>query len=353
MNIKFVQKGVCAPKGFNAAGVYAGFRKNKNRKDLSLIVSDVLCNAAAVYTKNKVKSAPIKVNHKHLSDGEAIAIITNSGNANTYAKNGVSISEKTCDIVAKALSSKTKKVSSEDIIVCSTGVIGYELSIEPFKKNIPILVERLSKNGSLNAAKGIMTTDTIPKHIAVKFEINGKEVYIGGMAKGSGMINPNMATMLSFITTDVKISKKMLKKALNVNIIDTYNQVSVDGDTSTNDTVCILANGLAGNKEIKTADGNFKKFCAALWEVTHYLAKELAKDGEGATKLIVCRVLNAFTKEDARKISKTVIQSELVKTAIHGEDANWGRILCAIGYTEGDFLVDDIDIYFSSKGGEI
>lgn len=346
--IKFIEKGVCAPKGFEAAGIHAGFRKNKKRKDLALIVSDKICNAAAVYTRNKVKSAPIKVNHGHLKNNEAIAIITNSGNANTYAENGVFIARRTCEILAREIGAK-----ATDIVICSTGVIGQELFFEPFSKGVPLLVKHLSYNGSIDAANAIMTTDTVPKQTAVQFKLGAKSCHIGGIAKGSGMINPNMATMLSFITTDVAISKKMLKLALKEIVDETYNQVSIDGDTSTNDTVCILANGLASNNEITEDCEDYRVFKKALWKVAHYLSKEIAKDGEGATKQIVCKVMGARTKQIAKKVSKMVIQSELVKTAIFGEDANWGRILCAIGYTPGNFAIKNIDIYLSSKNGKI
>jgi glutamate N-acetyltransferase/amino-acid N-acetyltransferase len=348
MYIEYVEKGVCAPKGFRAAGVHVGFRKNKKKRDLALIVSDGMCSAAAVYTQNKVKSAPIKVNRDHLSDGKAKAIICNSGNANSCAPNGEEIARGTCKLAAEAL-----HMDERDVIVCSTGVIGEPMYIEPFAAGIPKAVKKLSYDGSDAAAHAIMTTDTKAKETAVSFVIGNKECHMGGVAKGSGMINPNMATMLCFITTDVAISPAMLQKALDADILDTFNQISIDGDTSTNDTVAILANGMAGNETITAEGVDFLEFCTALRAVSSRLSKWIAKDGEGASKLIECIVSGAPDKAVARKASKTIIQSELVKTAIFGEDANWGRILCAVGYAEAEFSVDDVDIVLSSAGGNV
>ncbi|MDR0425434.1 MAG: bifunctional glutamate N-acetyltransferase/amino-acid acetyltransferase ArgJ [Clostridiales Family XIII bacterium] len=348
MYIEYVDKGVCAPKGFRASGVHVGFRKNKKKKDLALIVSDRICSSAAVYTQNKVRSAPIIVNREHLEDGKARAIICNSGNANTCAPNGVQIARDTCKLAADAL-----KIDEKDVIVCSTGVIGEPMYIEPFAIGIPKVVKKLAYDGSSAAATAITTTDTAIKETAVSFVIGNKECFMGGIAKGSGMINPNMATMLCFITTDAAIDPPMLQKALDADILDTFNQISIDGDTSTNDTVAVLANGLAGNPTIHSDGDDFKEFCDALRAVTSKLCKEIAKDGEGATKLMECIVSGAPDKGAARKVAKTVIQSELVKTAIFGEDANWGRILCAVGYSDAEFSVDNVDIVISSVGGNI
>jgi glutamate N-acetyltransferase/amino-acid N-acetyltransferase len=348
MYIEQVDGGVCAPKGFKASGVNCGIRKNKGKRDLSLIVSDVPCSAAAVYTTNKVKAAPIGVTKKHLENGMARAIICNSGNANTCAPNGVEIAEKTCELLAEELG-----IPTEDIIICSTGVIGVPMTIEPFEKGIPKLVKKLAIDGSSKAAEGIMTTDTVKKEIAVSTIIGNKVCHIGGIAKGSGMINPNMATMLSFITTDVAITPAMLQKALDSDVADTFNQLSVDGDTSTNDTVAILASGLAENPIIDEEGDDFQEFCKALRVVTTYLVKELAKDGEGASKLLECVVSGAKDKDSARIISKSVIESNLLKAAMFGEDANWGRIICAMGYADADFNAETVDIVLSSSKGNI
>lgn len=348
IKVEFVEKGVCAPKGFLASGIHAGFKKNPSKRDLGLIVSEVEANVAAVYTQNKVKGAPIQVTKEHIKDGKAKAIITNSGNANTCAPNGVEIANATCSLLSEELG-----IKEDDIIICSTGVIGEELHLDPFIKGMPRLVRKLSDDGSLSAAKAIMTTDKVPKEVAVSFILDGKVCKIGGVAKGSGMINPNMATMLSFITTDVSISSSMLKNALDEDIKDSYNQLTIDGDTSTNDTVAIMANGLSGNKEIKTKGKSYDAFCQALSMVTTYLCRELAKDGEGAGKLLETVVNGAKDKDVARLISKTVTDSSLVKTAVFGEDANWGRVLCAIGYTDADFSADNVDVSISSKAGSI
>jgi len=348
MYIEFIDGGICAPKGFQASGVHCGIRKNKTKKDLSLIVSDVMCSAAAVYTKNKVKGAPIAVTKDHLKDGKAKAIICNSGNANTCAPNGMEIAYQTCELLAKEL-----HINTADIIVSSTGVIGLPMSIEPFERGIPKAVKKLSYDGSDNAARGIMTTDTVKKEFAVSMIIGNKECHIGGIAKGSGMIHPNMATMLCYLTTDVAITSEMLQKALSDDIPDTFNQLSVDGDTSTNDTVAILANGLAGNSVIDGEGMDYDTFCAALNVINATLVKALAKDGEGAGKLLECIVSGAPDKETARVISKSVITSSLFKAAMFGEDANWGRILCAIGYADAEFDADKIDIVLSSAKGSI
>ena len=323
-------------------------KKDSGSKDIALIASGSPCSAAAVYTRNKVKGAPIEVTKKNISDGRAQAIICNSGNANTCAPGGVEIAEETCRLTAEALG-----LAKSDIIVCSTGVIGQELSIEPFKKGIPELAEKLSADGGKDAAEAIMTTDTIPKSIAVEFELGDAVCRIGGIAKGSGMINPNMATMLSFITTDVSISPEMLQKALSSDILTSYNQICVDGDTSTNDTVAVLANGEAGNDEITCEGEAFDTFANALSMVTVFLCRKLARDGEGATKLIECDVKGAPDDVTARKIAKSVIASDLLKAAVFGADANWGRVLCAIGYTDGDFSAENIDVAMSSDRGKV
>lgn len=347
--MNFVNGGVCAPEGFRAAGVHCGIRsKDPESKDLALIVSDKLCNAAAVYTKNKVKGAPIAVTKEHLKNGKAAAVICNSGNANTCAPGGIEIAEKTCALTASYIKEKP-----EDIIVCSTGVIGETLSMEPFEAGMGPLTEALSYEGGTMAAEAIMTTDTVSKEAAVEFELGGRLCRIGAAAKGSGMINPNMATMLSFITTDAAISAEMLQKALSEDIKDTYNQISVDGDTSTNDTVAIMANGLAENAEITQEGEEFETFCKALGMVTSVLAKKLARDGEGATKLVECQVKGAADKETARILSKSVISSDLLKSAMFGEDANWGRVLCALGYADADFNAEDIQVEMASEKGRV
>ncbi|MFR6257248.1 MAG: bifunctional glutamate N-acetyltransferase/amino-acid acetyltransferase ArgJ [Anaerovoracaceae bacterium] len=346
--MKYIDGGVCTPKGFKAAGISCGFRAGSDKKDLAIIVSDRMCSAAGVYTTNKVKGAPIEVTKRNISDGRAQAIICNSGNANTCAPGGVEVAEKTCELAAKNLGLK-----KEDIVVCSTGVIGQELSLKPFERGIPQAVSKLDSDGGRDAAEAIMTTDTIPKSIAVEFEIDGKVCFVGGIAKGSGMINPSMATMLSFITTDTAISPEMLQKALSENIEISYNQICVDGDTSTNDTVAVLANGAAGNDEISEEGVFFDNFKKALSMVCVYLSKKLARDGEGATKLIECNVSGAPDNITAQKISKTVISSNLLKAAIFGEDANWGRVLCAVGYTQGDFNTDNIDVEMVSAKGSV
>jgi len=344
--MKLVSNGVCAPKGFKASGVHCGIRKNRTKKDLGLIYSSALCSVAAVYTTNLVKGAPLKVTKKHIENGYAKAVICNSGNANTCNANGEEIAESMSDILASALN-----IDASDVVVASTGVIGQPLDIEPIKKGIPELVSLLSDNGSGDAAEAIMTTDTIKKEVAVEFTIGGKTCRLGGIAKGSGMIHPNMATMLVFITTDVAISPKMLNKALKSDIQNTFNMVSVDGDTSTNDMVTVLANGLAGNEEIVTENEDFAIFMKALNTVTVSLCKLLAGDGEGATKLLECSVKNAKDLNTAKTVAKSVICSSLLKSAMFGADANWGRVLCAIGYSGADVDVNKIDVAFKSNKG--
>lgn len=346
--MEFIKGGVCAAKGFKAGGIHCGIRKNRTKRDLALIVSEKKAATAAVYTTNLVKGAPLTVTKAHLSDGYAKAVICNSGNANTCNEGGIEIAEQTCELLGAELN-----ISPKDIVVASTGVIGQPLDITPIKNGIPSLVKSLSENGSENAAEGIMTTDTKVKEIAVSFKLGGKTCKIGGIAKGSGMIHPNMATMLVFITTDCAISPEMLKKALSSDIKETFNMISIDGDTSTNDMVTVLANGMAENAEI-TADGeDFNAFMKALNTVNVYLCRRIAGDGEGATKLIECKVTGAESLETAKTVAKSVICSSLTKAAMFGSDANWGRVLCAIGYSGAEVDVNKIDVAFKSQKGEI
>jgi len=345
--MKTVTGGVCAAKGFTASGIHSGIRKNKSKRDLSLIYSEVVASAAAVYTTNLVKGAPLLVTKKHLQNGRAQAVICNSGNANTCNADGIKVAEEMCALTADAL-----HVSPDDVVVASTGVIGQPLDITPIKNALPTLAEDLGAHSS-EAAEGIMTTDTKLKEIAVSFDIGGVECRIGGIAKGSGMIHPNMATMLVFITTDCAISPEMLQKALSGDIADTFNMVSVDGDTSTNDMVTVLANGMAGNVEINSDGEAFNEFMKALNTVTVYLCRHIAADGEGATKLLECRVTGASDKDTARTVAKSVICSSLTKAAMFGADANWGRVLCAIGYSGADVDVTKIDVAFSSSAGRV
>lgn len=348
MDIKTITGGVCAAQGFTASGIHCGIRKNRTKNDLALIFSEVPASAAAVYTTNLVKGAPLLVTKDHISDGKAQAVICNSGNANTCNADGIEIAEKMSDLIASEL-----KIKSNDIVVASTGVIGQPLNITPIKDGIPALVASLSKDGGEAAAEGIMTTDTVKKEIAVEFEIGGKICHMGGIAKGSGMIHPNMATMLVFITTDAAVSPEMLKKALSSDIKNTFNMVSVDGDTSTNDMVTVLANGMAGNAEITEENDDFAVFAKALNTVTVYLCKMIAGDGEGATKLLECQVCGAKDEENAKTVAKSVICSSLLKAAMFGADANWGRVLCAIGYSGADVDINKVDVSFRSKAGQV
>ena len=340
----FVEGGVCAAAGFTAAGVIAGIKAgNTTKRDLALIYCAERCRTAALYTTNKVKGAPIIVTKKHLTDGYAQAVIVNSGNANTCNDNGIEIAEEMCKLTAQALD-----IDPEDVIVGSTGVIGQKLSIKPIKQRIPTLVQSLSPKKSSEACEAIMTTDTRKKEIAVEFEIDGRKCHVGGISKGSGMINPNMATMLAFITTDTAISGVMLEKALRkVNDV-TYNMVSVDGDTSTNDTLVLMSSGLAKNSEITCEDKNYEIFENALYAVMMNLARETARDGEGATKLLECIVKGAPTEQTAKIVAKSVISSSLLKAAMFAADANWGRILCAIGYAKADFDINKVSVELAS-----
>ncbi len=348
LNMKYIDGGVCAAKGFSASGVHCGIRKNKTKKDLALIVSSVPASAAGVYTLNLVKGAPIIVTKKNLENGVAQAVICNSGNANTCNADGIEIAEGMCALVEKHTG-----ISASDVIVASTGVIGQPLSLAPIAGGMDELTANLSENGSESAAHAIMTTDTTKKEVAIEFELGGKICRMGGIAKGSGMIHPNMATMLVFITTDAAISPEMIKTALQADVKDSFNMISVDGDTSTNDTLCIMANGLAGNKVIDSQNADYEVFTQALAIVTSTLCRMIAKDGEGATKLLECRVGGAADKDTARVVAKSVICSSLLKAAMFGADANWGRVLCAIGYSGADVDVNKIDVTFRSKAGEI
>ncbi len=346
----FVDGGVCAAEGFAAAGVIAGIKKgNTTKRDLALIYCAEKCRAAALYTTNKVKGAPIIVTKKHLEDGCAQAVIVNSGNANTCNDNGIEIAEKMCELAANQL-----KINVNDILVGSTGVIGQPLSIEPIEAKMEQLVKELSNKKSSEACEAIMTTDTRKKELAVEFELDGRMCHVGGISKGSGMIHPNMATMLAFITTDVAINAELLEKALRkVNSL-TYNMVSVDGDTSTNDTLILMSSGLAKNAEIICEDKNYDIFVNALYAVMMNLARETARDGEGATRLLECIVNGAPDEEIAKSVAKSVIGSSLVKAAMFASDANWGRILCAIGYAEGDFDISKVSVELASdKKGKI
>ncbi len=340
--------GICAAKGFRAAGIHSGIRKNKTKLDLALVISDVMCTAAGCYTQNLVKGAPIIVTRENISNGYARAIVCNSGNANTCNADGVQKAEEMCRIVAD-----NTGISEKDIVVASTGVIGLPFDNTPIRNAMPDLVKLLSYDGGHDAATAIMTTDLVEKEVAVNFEIGGKTCTIGGMAKGSGMIHPNMATMLVFITTDVAISPEMLQKALSADVENSFNMISVDGDTSTNDTVAVLANGLCENEEITTEGEDYDKFCEALNTVTCDLCKKIAKDGEGATKLLECRVSGASCDKSAKILAKSVITSSLVKAAMFGSDANWGRILCALGYAGAEVDVNKVSVAFQSCAGRI
>ena len=344
--IKQIEGGVCAAKGYTAGGIYCGIRKRNDKNDLALIFSNVPAHAAAVYTTNLVKGAPLTVTKQHIADGIAQAVICNSGNANTCNSDGLEIAEKMSALAAEQLG-----ISPRDVIVASTGVIGQKLSITPVADHIGELAAALSPGGEDEAAKAIMTTDLVMKKIAVEFEIDGKVCRLGGIAKGSGMIHPNMATMLVFLTTDAAISAPMLQKALSHDVQKTFNMLSVDGDTSTNDMVTIMANGLAGNTEITEEGPAFDTFMKALNTVTISLCRTIAGDGEGATKLLECDVTGAADEKTAAVVAKSVITSSLLKAAMFGADANWGRVLCAIGYSGADLDVNKVDVAFKSAKG--
>ncbi|MBR2902949.1 MAG: bifunctional glutamate N-acetyltransferase/amino-acid acetyltransferase ArgJ [Clostridia bacterium] len=346
--MNLIPGGVCAATGFKANGIHCGIRRNQTKKDLALIVSDVPATAAAVYTTNLVKGAPLKVTRCNISDGKAQAVICNSGNANTCNAGGEQIALDMCQLVSDAVG-----VAANDVVVASTGVIGQPLDITPIANGMEQLVAGLSYDGGNAAAQAIMTTDTCSKEIAVEFEIGGKTCHMGGIAKGSGMIHPNMATMLVFITSDVSISAEMLQQALSNDITKTFNMLSVDGDTSTNDMVTVLANGMAGNDTISTEGPDFTTFMEALNTITVGLCRMIAGDGEGATKLLECIATGANEEETAKICAKSVICSSLLKAAMFGADANWGRVLCAIGYSGAKVDVDKIDVSFKSAKGEV
>lgn len=360
-NFETISGGICAAKGFKASGLYCGIKHglpdgnessvSNKKNDIAMIFADVECNAAGVYTSNKVKGAPVVVTKNNLarSGGKARAVIVNSGNANTCNADGEEKAAEMCRLTAEALN-----IPMEQVIVASTGVIGLTLPIEPIKYAVPLLAEKLSYEGNTEAATAIMTTDTVKKEYAVKFVADGKECHLGGMAKGSGMIHPNMATTLNFITTDCAVSPEMLQKALSEIVKITYNCLSVDGDQSTNDTCMLISSGLAGNTEITGSNSDYEIFKNALYQVMKNLTVMLAKDGEGATKLITCVCSSAPDLDTAIIAAKSVIRSPLVKTMIYGEDANCGRIACAVGYAESDKIdVSKLDIFLASRAGKI
>ena len=345
--MEFIEGGICAAKGFTAGGIHCGIRKNKTKRDLALIFSEKKASAAAVYTTNLVKGAPLAVTKMHLMNGTAQAVICNSGNANTCNADGIEVAQKMSELTSNVLG-----IDDDDVVVASTGVIGQPLDITPIANSINDLKASLGNN-SKEAAEGIMTTDTVLKEVAVSFDIDGVPCKIGGIAKGSGMIHPNMATMLVFITCDVAIAPDMLQKALSSDIQNTFNMVSVDGDTSTNDMVVVLSNGMAGNKEITEEGEAFDTFMKALNTVTVYLCRMIAGDGEGATKLLECKVTGAKDEKTAKTVAKSVICSSLTKAAMFGADANWGRVLCAIGYSGAEVDVNKVDVSFTSAKGTI
>ena len=347
--MKYIDVGICAAHGFKASGLHCGVKSKKpEKKDVALIVSDCDCAAAAVYTKNIVKAAPLHVTKAHLSNGVARAIIANSGNANACAPHGEENAELMCSFVSDALD-----IPAENVIVASTGVIGQTINTDVIKNGMPELVALLDYDKSSDAADAIMTTDTVRKEAAVEFELDGKIVHIGGISKGSGMIHPNMGTMLCFITTDVAISPEMIKSALLETVKVTFNRISVDGDTSTNDMCVIMANGLAENSVIDEKNESYNAFAEALKALCGTLARKMAADGEGAKHLITCTVSGSETVEKAETIAKSVISSTLTKAAIFGCDANWGRVLCAMGYSGAEFDTEKVDVSFKSSVGEI
>ena len=345
--MKIIDGGVCAAKGFTANGIHCGIRKSRTKRDLSLIYSEKPASVACVYTTNLVKGAPLSVTKANVADGKAQAVICNSGNANTCNADGIEVANKMCEIAGKALG-----IAPADVVVASTGVIGQPLDVIPIANKIDELVHGLGDHSDL-AAEGIMTTDTVKKDLAVSFTVGGVECKLGGIAKGSGMIHPNMATMLVFLTTDCAISSAMLQKALSSDIANTFNMVSVDGDTSTNDMVAVLANGMAGNQEITVDGPDFDAFMKALNTVTVHLCRSIAGDGEGATKLLECVVTGAAEESVAKTVAKSVICSSLTKAAMFGADANWGRVLCAIGYSGAPVDIHKVDVAFKSPAGTV
>ena len=362
--MKQLSGGVAAPKGFRAAGVHCGVKKGKGdgnqppmskmpevldgKKDLALIVSDQPCAAAAVYTMNRVKAAPIYVTMDHLENGEAQGIVVNSGNANACAPNSHEHAEEMCSLAAAATG-----IKASDFVVASTGVIGQELNMAAIRAGLPQCAAGLSREGSGDAANAIMTTDTVKKEMAVSCTVGGKTVTLGAIAKGSGMIHPNMGTMLCFVTTDCAITHEMLTEALHEIVPRTFNRVTVDGDTSTNDMCVVLANSMAGNPLIEWKDDGYTVFVKTLRHLCEQLSRAIAADGEGASKLITCTVQGARSEESAERLAKAVVGSPLVKAAMFGSDANWGRVLCAMGYSKAPFRPEFVDVKFSSDVGEI
>lgn len=348
--LKEISGGVCAAKGFTASGIHCGVKagSSPDKNDLAMILSEQECSAAAVYTMNRVKAAPIYVTMGNLEDGVCRGVIANSGNANACAPMSHENAERMCALAAQATGLK-----SADFVVASTGVIGQELNISAIEKGMPALVSALSAEGSDAAARAVMTTDTVKKETAVSVSIDGKTVTIGAIAKGSGMIHPNMGTMLCFITTDCAITHDVLQDALHEIVPRTFNRVTVDGDTSTNDMCVVLANGMAGNEQIEWKDDSYTVFYKALYQVCETMARAIAADGEGASRLVTCTVRSARSEESAERLAKAVVGSSLVKAALFGADANWGRVLCAMGYSKAPFRPEYVDISFSSIQGSI
>ncbi|MCI8755204.1 MAG: bifunctional glutamate N-acetyltransferase/amino-acid acetyltransferase ArgJ [Oscillospiraceae bacterium] len=350
MEYQLIEGGVCAAKGFQASGVHCGIRKNHTKKDLALIFSEAPCRAAAIYTQNKVKGAPLTVTKNHIANGCAQGLLCNSGNANTCNADGEEVAEKMCGYAAAALG-----ISADDMIIASTGVIGQPLPLEPIENAMPVLAKglRADNTGSWDAAEAIMTTDTKVKQAAAAFTAGEKACAVGGICKGSGMVHPNMCTMLCFVTTDAAISPDMLRQACKEVADETFNMISVDGDTSTNDMLTVMANGMAGNPEITGPGDDYEAFKGAMMAVCRLLAREMAADGEGASKLLECNVAGAPDTACAKTIAKSVICSSLLKAAMFGADANWGRVLCAIGYADADFDIAKTEVSFASAKGEI
>jgi len=348
--LKEISGGVCAAKGFKAAGIHCGVKASSkpDKNDVALILSDAECTAAATYTLNRVKAAPLYVTMEHLETGVAWGVVANSGNANACCPMSHENAEAMCAAAAQATGRKP-----QDFAVASTGVIGQTINIGVIQAGMPALAEKLSYDGSDSASNAIMTTDLVKKEVAVSLTLGGKEVRLGAIAKGSGMIHPNMGTMLCFITTDCAITHEMLEDALRQTVMKTFNRVTVDGDTSTNDMCVVLANGMAGNPLIEWMDDDYAAFLAALDYVCRTLARKVAADGEGATKLITCKMHNARSEESAERLAKAVVGSSLVKAAMFGADANWGRVLCAMGYSKAPFRPEYVDVTFQSEAGSI
>lgn len=347
--MQFIEGGICAPAGFTANGIHCGIKKSRSTEDLALVESEVLCSAAAVFTKNLVKAEPLKLSKKNIANGHAQAVVLNAGNANACTgKQGYQAAEKMAYCAAKELG-----LHEHDVLVCSTGVIGQQINIGAIEAGMPELCAGLTKTGNILARTAILTTDTQYKETAIETLVGGKNVRIGTMAKGSGMIHINMGTMLSVVTTDCAITPRMLNAALRESVEKTYNCVSVDGDTSTNDSLIILANGLAGNPVISRKNADYRIFVNALNTINTEMARKIAGDGEGAEHLLECTVSGAKNDRTARALAKSVISSSLVKAAFFGKDANWGRILCAMGYSGECFNPEKASVFFNSGSGEI